>query len=356
MTSYYLDSAGSLKQELTISEITGAMEAGSGLLWLDFQEMTEAEATFLQEKFCFHTLAIEDCRSGHTHPPKVDVYEDHLFMIFHGIDYATESELVNTTELAIFLGANFVVSSHNTALYSIAGVRQQLAKSSRPLKHGADYLAYALLDALVDNILPTIDIMVEIAEQIDDEVLARPSQATLKTILSLKKSSLRIHRVMAPQREVLNRISRGDFDIVREESRIYFRDVYDHVVRIDDLNQNVRDMADNALSTYLSTISNRQNEIMKVLSIVAAIFLPLTLLVGIYGMNFAYMPELQWHYGYFAVIGVILLVIIGVIWYFWFKRWFNWGRGQAMLTGKLRIDRRLLKGYGALRKKPAQPE
>jgi 4-alpha-glucanotransferase len=159
------------------------------------------------------------------------------------------------------------------------------------------------------------------AQDIEEETIRNPQPPTLEAILKLKRSTLRIHRVMAPQREILNRLSRGEFPIIGSEAQIYYRDIYDHLVRIEDLNQTTRDRADNALATYLSSVANRQNETMKVLSIVAAIFLPLTLVAGIYGMNFEYMPELMVPWAYFAVLGFMGIVIIGVIWWFWARNW-----------------------------------
>jgi magnesium transporter len=223
------------------------------------------------------------------------------------------------------------------------------------MKRGTDFLAHALIDALVDNVLPTIDRMSDFAEEIEEEVLRQPQQATLEAILKLKRSTLRIHRVMAPQREVLNRLSRGEFTPIKGEAQIFYRDIYDHLVRIEDLNQNIRDMADNALSTYLSSVANRQNETMRVLSIVATIFLPLTLLAGIYGMNFEYMPELKWHWGYFMVLGIMGAVIVSVIWRFWASRWIGWGRSQVRRVGLFTVEPERLIGYlGHLAKHPIQ--
>jgi magnesium transporter len=221
------------------------------------------------------------------------------------------------------------------------------------MRRGADFLAHALIDALVDNVLPTIDRMSDIAEEIEEEVIHQPQQVTLEAILKLKRSTLRIHRVMAPQREVLNRLSRGEFPLIKGEAQIFYRDIYDHLVRIEDLNQNIRDMADNALSTYLSSVANHQNETMRVLSIVATIFLPLTLLAGIYGMNFEYMPELEWRWGYFAVLGIMGMVIAGVIWRFWSSRWLGWGRKKVSRVRLFSVEPDKLIGYfGHLAKLP----
>jgi len=193
--------------------------------------------------------------------------------------------------------------------------------------------------------LPTIDRMSDVADEIDEEVIRSPQQSILEDILKLKRSVLRLHRVMAPQRETMNRLSRGEFPIIRGEAQIFYRDIYDHVVRIEDLNQTLRDRADNALATHLSTVANRQNETMRVLAIVATIFMPLTLLAGIYGMNFENMPELGWSWGYFAVLGVMGTVIAIVLWRFFARKWVVVGRRRAVRIRPFAVEPEKLIGY-----------
>jgi magnesium transporter len=343
--AYYLSPEGELKHDLTAEEIKAAFESRQGLLWVEIAETTEEDGKFLEQTFNFHHLAIEDCVSPLIHSPKIDDFGDYLFLIVHGINYAVESEIVETAELEIFLSHHFVVSSHSVPLYSVEAVRQRVEDDGRPMRRGADFLAHALADALIDNVMPTIDKMSDIAEEIEEEVIRNPQQSTLGAILKLKRSTLRIHRVMAPQREILNRLSRGEFPIIKGEAQIFYRDIYDHLVRIEDLNQTIRDRADNALATYLSSVANRQNETMKVLSIVATIFLPLTLLAGIYGMNFEYMPELKWEWGYFAVLGLIGAVIIVAIWWFWARSWITWGRRRIIRIRPFAVEPKKLVGY-----------
>jgi len=276
-----------------------------------------------------HHLAAEDCVSPLIHPPKIDDFGDYLFIVVHGINHTVETEIVETAELAIFIGSNFVVSNHNCPLYSVEAVKHLVTEDDRLMRRGADFLAYIIIDMLIDNVMPTIDKMGDVAEEIEEETIRNPQQPTLEAILKLKRSTLRIHRVMAPQREVMNRISRGGLSLIKQEALIYYRDVYDHLVRIEDLNQTIRDRADNALNTYLSSVANRQNEVMKTLAIVATIFMPLTLLAGIYGMNFENMPELKWSWGYFAVLGLMGIVVVGALWKFWASRWVTWGRRRV---------------------------
>jgi len=355
LTAYYLSPGGELRSKLTEEEIGAAFGSRDGLLWVDVSDTTEEDAKFLEQTFGLHPLAVEDCVSTKIHPPKVDDFGEYLFIVVHGINYAVESEVVQTAELAIFLGTNFVISNHSFPLYCIEATKRSVESNARVMRQGADFLAHAIIDALVDNVMPTIDRMTEIAEDIEEQVVQNPQQPTLEAILKLKRSATHLHRAMAPQRDVLNRMSRGDFRVVREDAKIFYRDIYDHIARIEDLNQTVRDMTDNALSTYLSSVANRQNEVMKVLSVVAAIFLPLTLVVGIYGMNFENMPELKSPWGYYAVLGFIGAAIIGVMWFFWSKGWVNWGRRQILGVRSFVIEKEKLRGYMGRIKKGHPP-
>jgi magnesium transporter len=341
----YLGHDGRFEQDLSHEQIRAALARSGGLLWVDFCETSEEDGSLLAELFHFHHLAIEDCVEEQIHPPKIDDYGDHIFAIFHGVNHSVESDIVETAELALFIGKNFVVSNHNFHLYSVEAVRNQLENDTRLMEHGADFLAYSLLDALVDNVLPTIDRMSDITESIEEEALGKPRQNTLESILRLKRSVRRIHHTMVPQRELLNRLSRGEFAVVKKESLVFYRDVYDHLVRIEDLNLSIRDGADNALTTYLSSVANRQNETMKVLAIAGAIFLPLTLLAGIYGMNFDYMPELHWRWAYFAVLGVVVAVTLGALAVFWRLGWFRFRRPPVKIARTFSVERVRLRGH-----------
>ncbi len=343
--AYYLTPDGQLQCDLSESDIIKARDSKQGLLWIDSPDTTEEDGQFIEKHFGFHHLAVEDFVSPQIHPPKIDNFGPYLFLIAHGVNHAAETDIVETAELCIFLGENFVISGHTVPLFSIQAVQQSIQDNDHLMKRGSDFLAHAILDALVDNVMPTIDRMTDVAEEIEMQVIHNPQQNVLDGILKLKRSTLRVHRVMAPQREVLNRLSRGEFPLIKTEAHIFYRDVYDHVVRIEDLNQTVLDRADNALATYLSSVANRQNETMKVLSVVATIFLPLTLLAGIYGMNFEYMPELKWRWGYFMVLGIIAFVILVLVWRFWASGWFAWGKRRMSWVKPFVVETKKIRGY-----------
>jgi magnesium transporter len=342
-TSYYLTD-GDLRRDLDDAAIAEALRSGGGLLWLDLIAPTAEDGRFLETTFGFHHLAVEDCLSPRLHAPKVDDFGAHLFIVVHGVDHAAE-DVVQTTEIGLFLGRNFVVTSHATRLYSVESVRATVEDDGRPMQHGADFLAHALIDALIDDILPTIDRMAEVAEEVQEEAIHHPQPSTLDTILRLNRSSLRVHRVMAPQREIVNRLARGEFPIISQQALIFYRDIYDHLVRIADLNQTIRDESNNALSTYLSSIAIQQNETTKILSAVASIFLPLTLVAGIYGMNFQHMPELTQPWAYFAVLGFMAVTIALSTWWFLTHGWIRVRPHPIVHVPRFGIDPGALLGH-----------
>jgi magnesium transporter len=343
LTSYYLTTTGELRRDLDSDAIAEALKSSQGLLWVDLIAPTPDDGRFLESTFGFHHLAVEDCLSRRLHSPKVDDFGQHLFILVHGVDHAAH-DVVQTTELAVFLGANFVVTSHAKPLHSIEAVRTMVEDDARPMRRSADFLAHAFIDTLIDNILPTIDRMTEIAEEVQEEAIHEARPTTLDTILRLNRSSLRVHRVIAPQREMLNRLARGEFAVISQQALIFYRDIYDHLVRIEDLNQTIRDEANNALSTYLSSIAIQQNETMKVLSAVASIFLPLTLIAGIYGMNFDNMPELGWSWAYFGVLGFMGVTMAIALWWFLTNGWIRIGPRPVAHEPQFAVDPNALVG------------
>ncbi|MGH2544427.1 MAG: magnesium/cobalt transporter CorA [Ardenticatenaceae bacterium] len=324
--SYYLTTEGELRKELSEEQIKAAFDSKEGLLWVDIGDTTPEDGHFLERVFDFHPLPIQDCVDPAIHNPSVEDYGDHLFMILRGINYTVEMDILQTTELGLFLGQNFVVSNHNVFLFSLDAIAKMVESNGPIMMRGAVFLAHALIDALVDNIIPTLDRLGERLDDIEDIILEHPHPSSLQAIMALKRSSLRLRRAMVPQRQVLAQLSRREFTHISDEALYYFRDVYDNIVHIEGTNENLRERADTALATYLSVVANRQNETMKLLSMITAIFLPLTLVAGIYGMNFEHMPELMWRWGYFAVLGFMATVICAVVWYFWARSWIYIGR------------------------------
>jgi len=319
--AFYLAPDGKFLDQLNMEQIKNFLATGKGLLWVDMENVTNEDAELLSNVFCFHSLAVEDCISKNIHPPKIDDFEDYLFIIVHGINYHIQSEVEETTELALFLGKNYVVTSHDVPMRSVSSMLDRIQRDGRLMRRGADFLAHDLIDALVDNIMPTIEEMDEKNDQLEAEALHEPKRETLMSIMELKRSILALTRVILPQREIVNRLSRGEYALISERAQIYYRNIYDHLVRIEMLTLGLRDMTESVLSTYLSSVSNRMNEVMKVLTLIATIFIPLTFVAGIYGMNFANMPELEWKYGYFIILIVMAVIGVSLAVYFRRRRW-----------------------------------
>jgi magnesium transporter len=319
--AFYLTPSGELLEQLSTEQIKNFLATGEGLLWIDMEDVSNEDAQILSNIFGFHPLAVEDCISKDIHPPKIDDFEGYLFIIIHGINYRIDPDVVETTELAIFLGKNYIVTSHDVPMRSVTSMLERVRKDGRTMRRGADFLAHDIIDALVDNIMPVIQEMDERNDQLEAEALHEPDRETLVSIMALKRSILALTRVMLPQREIMNGLSRGQYALISERAQIYYRNIYDHLVRIEMLTLGLRDMAESVLNTYLSSVSNRMNEVMKVLTLIATIFIPLTFIAGIYGMNFVNMPELNWRYGYFGILSVMAVIGISLVVYFKRKRW-----------------------------------
>jgi magnesium transporter len=316
--AFYVAADGKLLDQLSTEQIRDFLATGEGLLWVDVEDVADEDAELLSNVFSFHPLAVADCITRNIHPPKIDDFEDYLFIIVHGINYCIDSDVVETAELNLFVGRNYVVTSHDVPMRGISSMLERVRKDGRPMHRGADFLAHDFIDALVDNIMPTIDEMNDKSAIVETEAIQEPGKETLAAIMQLKRSILALERVMSPQRGIIDRLSRGEYALIGERARIYYRNIYDHLLRIEMLTYNLRDVVDSTLSTYLSSVSNRMNEVMKVLTLIATIFIPLTFIAGIYGMNFANMPELQWRYGYFGIL--IVMAVIGLFLAVYFKR------------------------------------
>jgi magnesium transporter len=231
---------------------------------------------------------------------------------------------LETDELNIFLGENYLVTvSKCKVIQPVEAVFHRIKRDERITQNGSDFLCHAVLDVLVDEYMPIIDKMDEDIEWLEDQVLAKPNPQTMERIINLKHSIMSLRRIIAPMREVINRLSRDDFPMIDRQSRIYFRDIYDHLVRIQDLSDTIRDIVSGTMDIYLNSTSLRLNEVMKALTIVSTIFLPLSFLAGVYGMNFLVnYPSFTWKYGTVFFWGLSIFVAGGMLLFFKRRGWF----------------------------------
>lgn len=319
----YFPKIGAPQFNLPFSALRSALADREGLVWVALEEPDEEEiARVLANQFHFHPLAVEDCQSDGYQTPKLDDYGDYLFLVVQSVTSGGLLDGDTTRELNIFLGDNYLVSSSLRKITAVEKLRKRLERDERIYQNGSDFLCHALLDQVVDEFIPHIDQLEEEIDFLEEAVLSNPDPQTLQRILRLKRYSMNLRRVISPQREVINRLCRDDFPMIDPHSRMYFRDVYDHLVRIFDMLDGIRDMTTSALEVYLNATSLRLNEVMKALTIVSTIFLPLSFVAGIYGMNFDYMPELGWRWGYPLVWLIFVLIAGGMLSYFRKRRWF----------------------------------
>ena len=276
------------------------------------------------ESFGLHMLALEDVVNVHQRS-KVEHYGTYDFIVSRA---ARRSEHLETGQVSLFLGKNFVITFLEQEEPLLEPVRERLRKGSAQVRSGGpDYLAYAILDALLDSYFPLLEDLGERLELLEDEVVLRPGPAVVARIHEAKRDLLTIRRAVWPQRDALGILYRDPSTLVAAETRLFLRDCYDHTVQIVDLIETYREMASGMMDVYLSSVSNRMNEVMKVLTIIATIFIPLSFIASLYGMNFNTeasrwnMPELGWRYGYLFALGVMALMAGGMLLYFRRKGW-----------------------------------
>lgn len=345
-TTYYFDADEDLRRDLGDEEVRAAVRSGQGLLWTDISETSQEDADWLTNLFDFHPLTVETCLSSQIHTPSVQDLVGYLFLVLHGVNYTSESELVEITELDLFIGPNYVVSSHNSYLYSVAAVASQVEEQhGRLLNRGPDFLAHSLIEALIYNIQPSVDALTDRSDEIEEDIFRKLHPSILEAILQVKRSALRLRRAFVPQGAVLSRLRREQFDQITADAEVFYRDAYDRLTRLQGSVEILRERSDTLLTTYLSAIAHQQNETMKTLSVFAAIFLPLSLLAGIYGMNFEHMPELQHRWAYPAVLGVMGTVAASTIWWFWLRTWFTASRRRLERFVPASVDPERLMGH-----------
>jgi magnesium transporter len=275
----------------------------------------------LGQAFDLHPLLLEDVLSTGQRP-KFEDFEKYIFVVLKMLGYNDEEQAVEIEQVSLVLGPNFVFSFQERVGDVFEYVRDRIRSAKgRVRKMGADYLAYSLVDAMVDSYFGILERIGDKIEVLEDELVTDPNEKTLHQIYALKREMISLRRSVWPLRELINGVNRSESTLLSEATRVYLRDVYDHTVQIIDTIESFRDIVSGMLDTYLSSISNRMNAVMKVLTIIATLFIPLTFVAGIYGMNFEHMPELKWRYGYAAVWAVMLVVAAGMLVYFRRKKW-----------------------------------
>jgi len=311
-------------QEKTVANIEEALSFRnkSSVMWLNIDGVHQPEIIEqVGKSFGLHPLVAEDIASTGQRP-KMEDFDDYIFVVLRMLRFDDRENETRTEQISIILGADFVVSFQEREGDVFDTIRERLRNNKgRIRKQGADYLAYTLIDAIVDNYFMVLEKLGEIIEEVEDKLVANPTSETLQTIHDLKREMIFLRKSVWPLREVINRLERSESPLIHKSTWVYLRDVYDHTIQVMDAVETFRDMLSGMLDIYLSSVSNRMNEVMKVLTVIATIFIPLTFLAGIYGMNFRYMPELEQAWSYPAVLILMLVIALVMIVYFRRKKW-----------------------------------
>jgi len=272
--------------------------------------------------FGIHPLIQEDIvHAGQR--PKMEDMSDHIYIVLKMLEGQDSEREVDWEQLSMIIGPNFLITFQEREGDIFDPVRQRITEDKGKIrKVGADYLAYALLDLVVDHYFVVLERLGDKIEVLEEEIIGQSGPEVLNKINHLKRATLTMRRSVWPLREVISNMQRLESDLIKETTKPYLKDVYDHTIQIVDTVETFRDMLSGMVEIYMSNLSNRMNEVMKVLTMIATIFIPLTFIVGVYGMNFQYMPELHWRYGYAAVWIVMLIIAYGMVSYFRKRKWF----------------------------------
>ncbi len=309
------------KARATIEDLVAFKERPS-VTWINvngIHDVSVIEA--IGKTFNLHPLLLEDVM--HTgQRPKMDDYDTHLFVVLKMVDCRKDHEEIEVEQVSIVIGSGYVISFQEWEGDVFETVRERLRNGKGRIRlMGSDYIAHALIDAVVDHYFLALERIGEVIEDLQEQVLSDPGPETLQDIHQAKRDMVFFRKSVWPLREAIGTLGRDDSPLITESVRPYLRDIYDHTIQVIETVETFRDLVSGTLEVYLSSVSNRMNEVMKMLTIIATIFIPLTFVVGIYGMNFRYMPELEWRWGYFAVWGIMVLVAAVMLIGFRKKKW-----------------------------------
>ncbi|MGQ0540421.1 MAG: magnesium/cobalt transporter CorA, partial [Blastocatellia bacterium] len=323
----YRKNAEKIEEGFAVEDLPELLDDEDNVVWVDFlgetPEQNEEAKHVMLDIFRFHHLTVEDCFETRNQP-KIEAFPNYIYFIVHGIKPGeTAPGNFATKELDGFLGENFVVTYHTERFRSIKAVKQQIRASTFVCSRGSAYLLHQILDQIVDLYMPIVDDFDREINSLEDRVfdMKKGGNTILEEIMDLRRSVARLRRISARQLDVLYRISHGEFPQIPEHILPFFRDVHDHLLRIADLSENYRELVSGLFDIHFSVVANKNNDVMKTLTVLSSIILPLSLIAGIYGMNFEYMPELKSRNGYFLTLGSMALVTVLLLVYFWRRGW-----------------------------------
>lgn len=322
----YRKGADEIAEGFEAKDLPKLLADENNVVWVDFNVPNEADKieadAVLLNVFKFHPLTVEDARETRNQP-KVEAFPNYLFFIFHGVKNETNTANFATKELDGYLGKNFIVTYHHEVFRSIDKVKRNIRETTFSCERGAAYLLHQILDEMVDLYMPIVDDFDAVISELEDRIfrMRKASDKILEEIMDVKRAVARLRRISSKQLDVLYKMAHGQFPLIDEHIQPFYRDVHDHLQRISDLSENYRDLVSGLLDIHFAVISNKTNEVMKVLAIFSAIMLPLSLIAGIYGMNMKLFGDTENPSYFWLVMAFMLTIAVGLLLYFWRRGW-----------------------------------
>ncbi len=312
---FYRDSNGKVEEGVELAQLGELLQDPHVCLWVDLEEEPPEAVEALARRFALHPVTIEDLLHRNQRP-KLEEFEGYIFVVVHGLR-PRQGEEVPADEVHVVLGKNWIVSVHDRPIEAMKRAYDQVVGKPKTQEASASFVLYRISDLLVDSYFPALDALEEEIDDLEDDVVQRPTQQRLHQIFVLKRALVHLRKLVSPQREVYNALSRRDYPHVDPKSAAYFRDIHDHLIRASEIVESYRDLVSNMLDAYLATISNRLNDVMKRLTLIATIFMPISFITGFFGMNFAIMPY-SWKWLFWMTIVAMAISPLAMI--VWFTR------------------------------------
>jgi len=320
MKNYYFTPEGKLRKDIPVEEFRQALSVENSLLWVDMEALEDSDIETLMDVFGLHPLTVEDCIMVNARP-KVEDFEHYLFLVTQGVRTNDETKKIEVFEVDFCLGKNYLITVHTDPIKPMTLNLERVDKDSPIIKRGGDFLMCSILESLADSYYPIVDQFDKRVDDMEAELFKDPTTKTFNQIYRLKNDTMLLRRTIGPQADIFSIMTRGDFPLIRPSNYVYYRNVFDHLVRINDIVGTSRDIVTGALEAYVSIVSNRLNEVMKVLTLLATVMMPFIVIPSIYGMNLKFLPFSQHEHGLWFILAFTTVLTILMVLYLKKKKW-----------------------------------
>lgn len=320
MRNYYYTPEGKLQKDIPVEKFREALAAENSLLWVDMEALEDSDIETLMDVFGLHPLTIEDCIMVNARP-KVEDFQSYLFLVTQGVKTDIDTKKIEVFEVDFCLGKNYLISVHADPINPVTLNLERVDKDSPIIKRGSDFLMCSILESLADSYYPVVDQFDKRVDDMEAELFKDPTTRTFNQIYRLKNDTMFLRRTIGPQVDIFSILTRGDFPLIKPANYVYYRNVFDHLVRINDIVGTSRDIVTGALEAYVSIVSNRLNEVMKVLTLLATVMMPFIVIPSIYGMNLKFLPFSQHENGLWFILAFTAVLTIFMILYLRKKKW-----------------------------------